>query len=434
MKRVVLSIFTILLLIQPHESAAMSYEQERQIATEFISWLDSRDLIIYNKEITWTLQTLTDQLADQIKEPVYNYKVYLVRDRSVNAFAIPDGHIFINLGTLLFVKDINELASIIGHEMGHCQLRHIPESFATQNKINIAKVVGILAGTLLSSKNPEIGSALIFSSLGGSESFRLKYSRVHEREADEFSTNILPSAGFDPSGMARFLIRLRTYTSTPDAPEYLLTHPYIQKRIAYVQKDAASPKPEKKFWSLYASVSALLLSEGEAIVRIKELPQPYNRLALGILKVRFSHPREGLTLLNGIEMPQAYAWKGIALYSIGEKEKAIPYLKRYNLSLEANLALADIMEEKGQIDKAINTLLPFERRYPRVAYKIGILYQKSGRVCLAHVAFARYFYYTKNYEASLYHIDKALLCNNKLERELQDEMRAIKKIIKSNKS
>jgi len=430
MKRFVPLILGIFLLLGPHESTAMSYEEEHDIAVEFISWLDSRNLIIYNKEITWTLQTLADQLADQIKEPVYNYKIHLVRDRSVNAFAIPDGHIFINLGTLLFVKDIDELASVIGHEMGHCQLRHIPEAMAAQKKINIATIVGFLAGTLLSSKNPEVGSALIFSSLGGGENIRLKYSRAHENQADEFSKNILPTAGFDPSGMARFLIRLRTRTSASDVPEYLLTHPYTQNRIAAVQKDADSPKPEKRFWSLYASASGLLLSEEKAKERIKELPEPYRRLALGILKVRSNHPKEGLALLDGIETPQAYAWKGLALYSMGKTEEAIPYLKRYSLSFETNLALADIMEKNGQIEEAIRVLLPFKKHHPRVSYKLGILYRKSGDLCLAHVAFARYFYYTKNYKASLYHVDKALSCSNKLEREVQDEMKAIKDTIK----
>jgi predicted Zn-dependent protease len=230
--------------------------------------------------------------------------------------------------------------------------------------------------------------------------------------------------------MSRFLIRLRTRTSASNVPEYLLTHPYTQKRIAAVQKEAGKPRPEKRFWSLYASTLGLLLSEENAKVRIKELPDPYRRLALGILKIRSNHPKEGLALLDGIETPQAYAWKGLALYSMGKKEEAIPYLKRYSLSLEANLALADIMKKNGQIEEAMRVLLPFKKHHPRVSYKMGILYQKSGDMCLAHVAFARYFYYTKNYKASLYHVDKALSCNNKLEREVQDEMKAIKDTIK----
>ncbi|HOO46358.1 MAG TPA: hypothetical protein PLM29_09030, partial [Deltaproteobacteria bacterium] len=78
---------------------AMSYEDERKISEEFITFLNSQNLIIYDHEITWTLQMLTDRLADHIDSPIYPFKIHAVRDSSVNAFAIPDGHIFINVGT-----------------------------------------------------------------------------------------------------------------------------------------------------------------------------------------------------------------------------------------------------------------------------------------------------------------------------------------------
>ncbi len=424
--------FTILFLSHVPNLWAMSYEEEHEIAKEYISWLEARNLIIHNEETLWTLQNLTDRLAEQIDTPLYHYKIYLVDDRSVNAFAIPDGHIFINLGTLLFVKDIDELAAVIGHEMGHCQLRHISEALSFQKKINIAEVVGILAGALLSSKNPEVGTALIYSSLGGSENFRLSYTRIQETEADKFSKEILTKSSINPSCITRFLVRLRTYSSTAETPEYLLTHPYLENRIASLQIEESAPKPEARYWSLTASVLGLLLTEEEVKARIKDLPEPYNRLSLGIAKIRSGFVQEGLTLLEGIDLPQAYAWKGLALYSLGEEEQAIPYLKRYHLSLDASLALADIMEKKGQTEEALKILAPFEQYHPRAAYKTGSLYQKINKTCQAHVAFARYFYYTKNYKSSTYHIDKALACEDKeIGKDVLNEMKDMKDSIKA---
>jgi len=102
---------------------ATSYEDEKKTASDFVNLLEANNLIIHDQAITWTIQQITDRLADHIKEPVYTFKVYVVKDRSVNAFSIPDGDIFINLGLLLFIQDLDELSAVIGHEMGHCQLR-----------------------------------------------------------------------------------------------------------------------------------------------------------------------------------------------------------------------------------------------------------------------------------------------------------------------
>ncbi len=167
-------IIILMLFVFPLQSAiAMTYEEENKIAGDFINLLEANNLIIHDQEITWPIQMIADRLADHIKEPVYSFKMHVVKDRSVNAFTIPDGHIFINVGTLLFSKDMDEISAVIGHEIGHSQMRHIPEDFEAQKKISAATLLGVLAGTLLSAKNPEAGTAMIFSSLGGSQNIRL---------------------------------------------------------------------------------------------------------------------------------------------------------------------------------------------------------------------------------------------------------------------
>ena len=96
---------------------ATGYGDEKKTARDFVNLLEANNLIIHDQAITWTVQQITDRLANHIKEPVYTFKVYVVKDRSVNAFSIPDGDIFINLGLLLFIQDLDELSAVIGHEM-----------------------------------------------------------------------------------------------------------------------------------------------------------------------------------------------------------------------------------------------------------------------------------------------------------------------------
>jgi len=133
---------------------ATGYGDEKKTARDFVNLLEANNLIIHDQAITWTVQQITDRLANHIKEPVYTFKVYVVKDRSVNAFSIPDGDIFINLGLLLFIQDLDELSAVIGHEMGHCQLRHYSEDVASSKKITAATILGVLAGTLRRQKTP----------------------------------------------------------------------------------------------------------------------------------------------------------------------------------------------------------------------------------------------------------------------------------------
>jgi predicted Zn-dependent protease len=418
-----------LILLSASSLYALSYEEEREIARDFITYLDSRDLIVYDHNIIWPVQMIMDRLVDHIDGPVYPFKIYVVKDRSVNAFAIPDGHIFINVGTLMFVKDTDELSAIIGHEIGHSQMRHISQYFEAQKKISTATIVGVIAGTILSATNPEIGTAMVYSSIGGGENIKLAYSRRNEYEADEFGRNLMRSSDLDPSAMTRFLIRMQAFSGGINAPEYLLTHPYTENRIASVAAEPGDSKPDNTHWTLYANVLGLMLSGSEVSDRAQSMPEPYKSLVLGISKTREGKHEEALALLEDLDLPEAYEYKGLNLYMLGKKDKAYPYLKNYGKSSQTRISLAEIMEEKGEIDQAIQVLLPYQKKNIQVDYRLGILYEKSSKSGLSHVSFARYFFKTGKYKASLHHIDAALEVEKDLDKDTVEEMKETKKYI-----
>lgn len=420
-----------LLSFLPFSSAsAMSYEEESKISNNFIALLEQNNLIVHDEEITWPVQMISDRLADHIKDPVYAFKVHVVKDRSVNAFTIPDGHIFINIGTLFFSRDIDEISAVIGHEMGHSQLRHIPQNFEDQKKISAGTLLGVLAGSLLSTKNPEAGAAMIFSSLGGSQNIRLAYSREHEYAADNFGKSILAASGIDSSAMVRFLIRLRTFNGSTDIPEYLLTHPYTENRIVNMKEDPGLPKPDKNYWLLNAGVVGLLLPESEVNARASNMPEPYRSLALGLMQTKLGNSTQALALLSNIDLPIAYSYKGLNLYTLGKKEEAYPLLKNYPGTARTKIALCEILLEKRQYDDAITILLPYQNQNLRVDYTLGSLYEKTSKPALAHVSYARYFYRTKKYPSSSYHIDKALESEKALPGDTVKELKSMKDMIK----
>jgi Zn-dependent protease with chaperone function len=409
---------------------AMSFEEEHKVAQEVITYLDAQGLIVYDREISWPVKMIADRLADHIKNPMYTFNVHVIMDRSVNAFTIPDGQIFINVGTLLFAKDLDEIAAVIGHEMGHAQLRHIPQSLEEQKEVTAASIAGVILGALLSTKNPQAGAALVYSSLGGGQNIQLAYSRRHERDADEFGNQLMSASGFEPSAMNRFLVRLGTFSGNSNVPEYLLTHPYITNRISGQSPDIQKSKPDSYYWTLFASACGLILPVEEAVQRAQDIPDPYRRLTLAMAETRKGRHEKALDLLKGVDLPLAYSYKGLNLYQMGKKDEAYPLLKQYGNSADAQIALADIMEGKGEFDQAVAALLPYQKQNAQVDYKLGILYDKSSREALSHVSFARYFFKTGKSKATLYHIDKALEQKKDLEASVVDELKEMKEYMK----
>ncbi|HPC47018.1 MAG TPA: M48 family metalloprotease, partial [Deltaproteobacteria bacterium] len=342
---------------------------------------------------------------------------------------IPDGHIFVNVGLLLFARDGDEISAVIAHEMGHAQLRHIPENLETQTRITAATILGVLAGTVLSSRNPEAGAAMIFSSLGGGENMRLAYSRQHEYAADEFGAKLLAASGIDPSAMARFLVRLNTMSGPSGAPEYLLTHPFTQNRIALIGKDPAQPRPDASFWTLQAAVCGLLLPPQEAEMRMSALPEPYRSLSGGLLKTRSGDHVGALAMLEKVDLDIARAYSGLNLHALGRSEQAYPLLSAYARSARTKNALAELLMERGEYTEAIAAIEPYRGQNPRVDYQLGVLYEKASRKALSHASFARYFMRSGNAKAALYHLEAALALQSQLPDDIAQELKRMKEDI-----
>lgn len=435
MRRIVPTLFilAVLPIVLCGPVSAMTYEDERTIARDFMNLLEANNLIVHDAEIEVPVQMVMERLADHVKDPVYHFRVHVVRDRSINAFTIPDGHIFVNLGLILFAQDIDEIAAVIGHEIGHAQLRHIPENFDTQLKLNTATILGVLAGTLLSSKNPEAGAAMIFSSLGGTENVRLAYSRQNEFTSDEFGRNLLRDSGIDPAAMPRFLIRLNAFSGSSGIPEYLLTHPFTQNRIAHIGGDPGKPRPDPTYWTLSACIAGLLLPSGEAEMRSATMPEPYKTLVQALSDTRTGNYTQALAQLDKIDLNVARAYKGLALHALGRKEEAYPLLREYAASARTRTALAEILQERGEFDEAIRAIEPYQGQNVRVDYTLGILYERAQKKALSHSSFGRYFYRTENYGASLYHIEAALKDKDNLPRSVVEELETMADMIRKKR-
>jgi len=175
------------------------------------------------------------------------FELFGVRDRSINAFAMPGGYIGVHTGLLVQSETESELASVLGHEIGHVMQRHIARGITNQNQsMWIALASMVLAG-LAATKSGDAAAALAMGGQGAAAANQLSFSRGAEREADRVGFQIMTAAGFDPQGMPDFFQRLQRVTGISDngVPSYVRTHPLTSERIADMQ-DRVRHVPARK--------------------------------------------------------------------------------------------------------------------------------------------------------------------------------------------
>ena len=176
-------------------------------------------------------------LSTRITEKMENthWKLYVVdNDKTANAFVLPNGEIFMFTGMLKVLRDKDEVAVILGHEIAHCLLQHGLETLSHQGVLEIFSLGFITAIWAL--VQSDILAYVVHSLHNGLMSvlFKLPHSRKLELEADEVGLMIAAKACFDPRAGPRIWDRFQSLCETKDIPEYISTHPGHNRRSAYL--------------------------------------------------------------------------------------------------------------------------------------------------------------------------------------------------------
>ncbi len=165
------------------------------------------------------------------------FELLLIRDRSVNAFALPGGYMGLHLGMIGVVSSTDELASVLGHELSHITQRHISRMTAQQSQQTPWLIGAMILGVLAASKSPDAASALLTGGQALAIQNQLNFSRDMEREADRVGFGVMTQAGYAPEAFASMFEKLQQSTRLSDsgAFPYLRTHPLTTERIGDVQ-------------------------------------------------------------------------------------------------------------------------------------------------------------------------------------------------------
>lgn len=191
------------------------------------------------------VQKIGQQLASRTiahKGP-WHYQYHLLADsKTINAFALPGGQIFITLGLLDRLQTEAQLAGVLAHETGHVIERHSAEQMA-KNQLGQILVLATGVGASDSNHPGRAQQAAAVASVVNQVS-QLRYSRKDELEADEWGLRLMVEAGYDPKAMLQVMEILEKAVPGGHTPEMLLTHPYPQHRMqqinAYLEKHPAS--------------------------------------------------------------------------------------------------------------------------------------------------------------------------------------------------
>ncbi|MDM8566373.1 M48 family metalloprotease [Candidatus Halobeggiatoa sp. HSG11] len=240
----------------------MSSADEDKLGKAFIRQLRQHVEVIDDIQINDYLNVLGNHLVSYSENPTQNFHFFVIKNSSVNAFAVPGGFIGIHSGLIMTTRSEGELASVLSHEIAHVTQRHIARTIEASQRLTVPKIAALIAAAIVTSIAPQAGQAAFAAIMAGNIQMQINFTRIHEKEADRIGIQTLANAGFSPYEMPNFFERMQiaNRNSTTNLPELLLTHPVTTNRIAEAHDRAAKYSPKLKTENpLYNLMRAKLL-------------------------------------------------------------------------------------------------------------------------------------------------------------------------------
>jgi len=225
-------------------NAPMSREQQIQLGFKAASEVyQQMPVMPDNSPETQYVRQIGERLESVIpKQYSWPFEFHVVSSKEINAFALPGGPMFVNLGAITAAGSEAELAGVMAHEMSHVYMQHSAKMMKQNAAPSIIAGLGQIVGSMIGG----VGGALasMGAQLGGGM-LSLKYSRGDEAQADAVGAIIMYRAGYDPRALARFFERLESDTGK-GGPQFLSDHPNPGNRQEAIMNEV-SKWPQKQY-------------------------------------------------------------------------------------------------------------------------------------------------------------------------------------------
>lgn len=218
-------------------AASLSESQERTIGNRIMREVRNDPAYLDDPELVDYVTSVGQRLLSAADNPPRDMTYFVVRDDSVNAFALVGGHIGIHTGLIMLTQNESELAGVMAHETGHILQKHQARMIHGAARAQWTSLAA-LALAVLASRAGGGGQAAEAAVVGASAlqiQNQIDFTRENEREADRVGFQLLTRSGYDPRAMQSFferMLRANRLNETKGMPSYFRTHPLTTERIA----------------------------------------------------------------------------------------------------------------------------------------------------------------------------------------------------------
>ncbi|MGH9631010.1 MAG: M48 family metallopeptidase [Bryobacteraceae bacterium] len=210
-----------------------SKEQDIQLGREAAQEIEGKVQLVRDAQVQRYVQRIGERLASQPEADEYPYTFKVVKEDSINAFALPGGPTYIHTGLIKAADNEGQLAGVMAHEIAHVALRHGTHQ---ASKANAVKLPAMLLGAIVGNDGGMVGQLAQLGIGLGANSILLKYSRDAERQADIHGARMMAKAGYNPIEMARFFEKLEAEGGSR-GPAWFSSHPNPGNRTKLIEEE-----------------------------------------------------------------------------------------------------------------------------------------------------------------------------------------------------
>lgn len=388
---------------------------------------------LYNDPLTQNyIERLVQHLATWNRHlETKEIDVLLVDQRQLNAFAVPGGVVGVNTGLFTSAPYEDEFVSVLAHELAHISQRHFARRVQASQDVQWKTMAGLLAGILVASQgNADAGIAAIAGTQAAAIQNQLAWSRGYEQEADRIGMETLVAAGYASEAMPQMFLQMQRIASLSGRPpEFLLTHPLTESRIADAQARAdqltkqAQRVRGKDYEMLRARAIFHQYSNADDAYSLftRQQNSPESLLYAKALRAKSNKKIEEYLEVIGNLANKAPDWL-LVQYLHAE---ALAEMKHWNAALEklndlqlyapgyypAQQLQAEIFSRQQQWDEArriLQQLSQVRPKDPAIWFQLAEAAGKVDRQIQLHQARAEYFQLTGRFRQSFDQLDLAL--------------------------
>lgn len=217
----------------------LNQKTAQQIAAEMMQQMEDAHWLHDDLSLMDYVESLGRRLVAANPQTGQRFTFFVLKDRSINAFAMPAGFIGVHSGLIFAAEHESELAAVLAHEMAHVTQEHLARGQERHRLDRLLALGGTIAAIAAASSGQSMDVVAAASQVGPGLALQnqLAYSRDFEREADRVGLEFLSRAGFDPQGMPDFFERLyqRSRFTDQQAYAFLRTHPVTSERLSESQ-------------------------------------------------------------------------------------------------------------------------------------------------------------------------------------------------------